>query len=219
MPRRARNFQRAICYHLMNRGVNRLPIFEDDKDREYFSRLVRYYKEMCGAHVYHWAWMHNHYHILAAVTYDNLRAFTGGIQQCFAQYHHARHKTCGVFWQGRFKSKPVEIGAYLAVCGRYIERNPVRMGLVLQAWDYQWSSAAAYVKQATDDITDLNPYLGDFTPRDRRNYRKLLMLDETDRDMRAYEHSSFIGAPAFAKTLILSRGHYRIKRGRPVKNV
>jgi hypothetical protein len=38
----------AVCYHVMNRGVNRNPIFADDVDREYFCRLVQEYKAESG---------------------------------------------------------------------------------------------------------------------------------------------------------------------------
>jgi len=69
--------------------------------------------------------------------YENLRGFVGGVQQSYAQYYHARHGTSGVFWHGRFKSKPFEIGLYLGSCGRYIERNPVRAGMAAMAWEYR----------------------------------------------------------------------------------
>lgn len=68
--------------------------------------------------------------MLAEVVFENLRPFVGGIQQSYVQYHHKRHKSSGVFWQGRFKSKLVEIGEYLIRCGRYIKCNPVRAGIV-----------------------------------------------------------------------------------------
>jgi len=44
LPRIGRIYQRALCYHVMNRGVNRNRIYEDDQDRVYFSRLVGEYK-------------------------------------------------------------------------------------------------------------------------------------------------------------------------------
>jgi len=126
----------------------------------YFSDTVGEYKELCGAKVYHWAWMGNHYHMLVEVVYENLRGFVVGVQQAYAQYHHARYNGTGVFWQGRFKSRPVEIGSYLTRCGRYIERNPVRAGLTAIAWEYRWSSAVAYVKRvAPHSITCGIPHL------------------------------------------------------------
>ena len=52
MPRVGRIYQRALCYHVLNRGVNRQPIFLDDADREYFMRLAQEYKAICGARAY-----------------------------------------------------------------------------------------------------------------------------------------------------------------------
>jgi len=105
MPRVGRIYQRELCYHVMNRGVSRHSIFSDEDDRDYFSKTVAEYKELCGARVYHWVWMGNHYHMLVQVVHENLRGFAGGIQQAYAQYHHARYNGSGMFWQGRFKSK------------------------------------------------------------------------------------------------------------------
>jgi hypothetical protein len=41
MPRQARVFQRALCYHVMNRGINRRELFADEADREEFLELVK----------------------------------------------------------------------------------------------------------------------------------------------------------------------------------
>ena len=204
MPRSARLFQRALCYHVMNRGVNRQSIFLDDENRRFFTQTVAEYKALCGARIYHWCWMDNHYHLLLEVVHENLRGFAGGLQQAYAQYHHARHHGSGVFWQGRFKSRPVEVGGYLASCGRYIERNPVRAGLTGNAWDYRWSSAACYVNGGIDGdgLTDENPYLGAFEEADRRAYAQALMSGVGDETViRHVEGERVIGSRAFAETL------------------
>ena len=73
----------------MNRGVNGRAIFRDEEDMARFTRTVGEYKEICGAKVYHWCWMNTHYHMIAEVVFDNLRAFAGGIQQVYAQYFHS----------------------------------------------------------------------------------------------------------------------------------
>jgi putative transposase len=203
----------------MNRGVNRQAIFNDDADREYFGQLVGEYKALCGAKVYHWVWMRNHWHMLAEVVYENLRGFVGGVQQAYAQYHHARHSGSGVFWQGRFKSKAVEVGTYLVSCGRYIERNPVRAGLVEVAWEYRWSSAAAYVRQLADGVTDQNPYVGEFAARDREAYAAALMSGVDDQVVKLVEGERAVGTREFAATLKMERGRYRVRRGRPIGSV
>ena len=214
-----RIYRRAVCYHVMNRGVNRQSIFVNDTDREYFSRTVAEYKTLCGARIYHWVWMGNHYHMLVEVVFENLRPLVGGIQQAYAQYHHARHDGSGVFWQGRFKSKPVEMGPYLGSCGRYIERNPVRAGMTAIAWEYPWSSAAAYVKKAMDGITDENPYMGEFADPDRVAYGERLISGVDEMIIREVEGERVVGSKAFAATLTMERGRYRLKRGRPARSV
>lgn len=216
MPRVARIFQRALCYHVLNRGVNGQSIFFDDADRLYFTRTVAEYKELCAARIYHWCWMGNHYHLLVEVPHANLRGFAGGLQQAYAQYHHARHQGSGVFWQGRFKSRPVEIGEYLVCCGRYIERNPVRAGLIRDAWDYRWSSAARYVHGKEDALTNENPYLGIFQETDRKAYATALSSGlEDEAVIRRVDGERVIGSKTFANTLKKECGRCRVKRGRP----
>jgi len=215
MPRRARIFQRALCYHVMNRGINGSQVFGGDADYEEFSRLVCEYKAICGARVYHWAWMGNHYHMLLEVVFDNLRPFVGGVQQCYAQYHHRQHGSRGVFWQGRFKSKPVEIGSYLGSCGRYIERNPVRAEMVSEAWEYRWSSAAHYVQARLDGVTDTNRHLGTMGARERVTYAQRLQSGADDEVIWKAASRKVLGTEAFAGRLRTQRGRYRRVRGRP----
>ena len=219
MPRVGRIFQQALCYHVLNRGVNRQTIFEDDQDRETFLQLAQDYKVICGARVYHWVWMGNHFHMLVEVVHANLRGFAGGLQQAYAQYHHARHGTSGVFWQNRFKSPPVEIGPYLVSCGRYIERNPVRAGLVPTAWTYAWSSAAHYVEGRNDGLTDTNPYVGISSAEEKREYGAALMSGVDEAVIRRFRRGRPIGTDVFAGKLRCDRGRFRVKRGRPVSNV
>jgi len=203
----------------MNRGVNRNPIFTRNNDRDYFLRLVTEYKQTCDARVYHWVLMGNHYHLLIEVAFDNLRYLVGGIQQSYAQYHHREHRTSGVFWQGRFNSKPVEIGSYLVSCGRYIERNPVRAGLVEIAWDYPWSSAAHYVTNNSDGVTDVNPYIGKFTESDRKQYGEALVSGVDESAIRKSISRNIIGSRDFSRTVKKDRGHYRPKRGKILASV
>jgi len=203
----------------MNRGINRLPIFKDDYDREHFSQIVDEYKIICSAKIYHWAWMDTHYHMLAEVTFANLRAFVGGIQQAYAQYHHQRHGSSGIFWQGRFKSKPVEIGEYLVRCARYIERNPVRAEIVDDAWDYKWSSASQYVTGKQDTLTDQNVYIGAdiWQKHDRQEYAKTLEISDDDTLLKKHTNKGYLGSSTFHTQLKKEGNRYRRRRGRPVK--
>lgn len=61
----------------------------------------------------------------------------------YAQYINKAKGWKGHLWQGRFFSSALD-EVYLWSAIRYIEQNPVRAGMVNNAEDYLWSSAAAH---------------------------------------------------------------------------
>ena len=120
--------------------------------------------------------MPNHYHLLAQLPFAMLRPLVSGLQQCYARHHHRRHGTCGVVWQGRFKSKPVDTDLSLGRCARYIERNPVRAKLAEPAWDWPFGSARFYVLGQEDGLTstDLRYDASGLTAGRREAYADML---------------------------------------------
>ncbi len=58
----------------------------------------------------------------------------------YSQYFNGKIGQRGHLWQGRFYSCPLD-GVHLYAAIRYVERNPVRAGLVERSEDYPWSSA------------------------------------------------------------------------------
>ena len=76
-----------------------------------------------------------------------------------AYFHHYKkyYGWVGHFLQDRFKSQPVGKDAYFIQCGKYIELNPVRKGLVKKPADYFYSSYNCYTsgdynQLVTEDI-------------------------------------------------------------------
>ena len=51
-----------------------------------------------------------------------------------------RYRSSGHVWQGRFKAFPIQEDEHLLSVMRYIERNPLRAGLVGRAEEWPWSS-------------------------------------------------------------------------------
>ena len=58
------------------------------------------------------------------------------------RYHQHDHSS-GQVWQGRFRCFPIQADEQLLTVHRYLERNPLRAGLVQRAQDWFWSSAFA----------------------------------------------------------------------------
>ena len=83
----------------------------------------------------------------------------------------------GRFWQGRFYSKTVEDDKYLLTAGLYIERNPVKAGLVKDPAEYEWSSYKVYAYGTKDCLVDLDPHylsLGNTQEERQRAYREIM---------------------------------------------
>ena len=155
--------------------------------------------------------------MVVEVAHAKLRDWAGGLQQKYAWYHHQRHGTSGAFWQDRFKSKPVEIGGYLVSVGRYVERNPVRAGLVVEPWGYRWSSAAHYVAGVEDGLTDHNPYLGPLGEVERAMYKQALISGADDALIKGKRKARVLGSPEFSARLTMDGGRHRFRAGRPAR--
>jgi putative transposase len=82
----------------------------------------------------------------------------------------------GPIFRGRFTSGAVNSEAHLVQASRYIHRNPVEAGLVVEPWQWPWSSALAYLGLArTPAWLHAEAILAMLGPHDaRRRYRELL---------------------------------------------
>lgn len=100
--------------------------------------------------------MPNHIHLQMWPWNDgDLSAWMQWLLTTHARRMHKRNKSSGHVWQGRFHSFPVQTDQHLLVVERYIERNPVRAGLVQRAQDWIASSASS----AGSSPGELKPWL------------------------------------------------------------
>ncbi|MCR4397210.1 MAG: transposase, partial [Candidatus Saccharicenans sp.] len=151
MPRKARIVFPNAPHHIIQRGNRNQPVFFIEDDKKTYLELLSHYSSRERVKIWCYCLMDNHVHLIA-VPEDML-----GLRRAIAETHkkytlmiNARNKWRGHLWQGRFISYPMD-ETYLYRCMRYIERNPVRAGLVSRPEDYQWSSARAHLF-GTDDI-------------------------------------------------------------------
>lgn len=103
------------------------------------------------------------------------------LQLAYARYFKKTRTFVGHVFQERFRSPRIAEESYYLQCGRYIERNPVKAGLVQEAGEYPYSSAKFYVLGERDPLVTPNPYYGETGSSDeerRRRYREFLMLEE-----------------------------------------
>ena len=147
MPRLARRVAPGIPHHITQRGTNRQLVFLTQRDRRVYLDLLRTNAEPAGVRILAYCLMPNHIHLVAIPEEpDSLAIALRRTHGRYAQYFNARKLRSGHLWQNRFFSCALD-RAHLWAALRYVERNPVRAGLVELPEEFTWSSAAAHLGQ------------------------------------------------------------------------
>jgi putative transposase len=159
-------------------------------------------------------------HLLAVP--ENETSLARGIgltNMVYTQYLNRKRKQSGRIWQNRFFFCVVEKNEYLWAAARYIESNPLKVGLIEKAEDYRWPSAKAHLTEATDDLLSQPDWLD---PSARADYADFFRIEDAEqnnairkatRTVRLYGSESFIDQQEDA----LSRRIRSQKAGRPRK--
>jgi REP-associated tyrosine transposase len=145
VPRPLREQVEGGIYHLVSRGVRKLPIFTDDRDRERFLWLLETTADRYRWQIHAYCLMGNHFHLLVTTRDPNVSAGMQYLNGRYCQWFNWRHGYEGHVLEKRFFSTVVKSDAHLVAAARYIVLNPVRAGLCRSAADWPWSSYRAMV--------------------------------------------------------------------------
>lgn len=145
MPRQARVRSETGIYHAMVRGNNKSVIFWCEEDYRKFIQIIYLVKEISGFDLFAYCLMDNHAHLLLKETDKvDVSDIMKRINIRYAMWHNYKYSRIGHFFQGRFKSEPVNDEAYYANVLRYIHQNPLKAGKCVDILDYEWSSYKKY---------------------------------------------------------------------------
>jgi len=221
MPRVARIVVPGHPHHVTQRGNNRQDVFFVDDDRQAYIGLL---KKECAEHglsILGWCLMPNHVHLVAVPHgQDALAKAIGRTDWRYAQYVGRLHHRSGHLWQNRFFSCVLE-GGHLVSALAYVDRNPVRAGMVRRPWDYAWSSARAHVEGR--DPAGLLHMTAWRRLAGKTDWRSLLVREgDHDRIRGLRDHTRTgrpLGSDAFLAKLERALGHRLRSRpaGRPRK--
>jgi REP element-mobilizing transposase RayT len=132
-------------YHVMNRGVNRQPVFFGDEDRILFGRLLQRAHDRFGVEVHAYCLMTNHHHLLLHCPSAHLSDAMQLIGSVYTRETNERVGRDGPLFRGRFRSIPVATDGYLLAAVRYIHRNALDVADVAHPADHRWSSHRTYL--------------------------------------------------------------------------
>ena len=227
MPRPPRLEIPGVPLHVIQRGNNRTACFLGDVDRRFYLKCLGEAAVHAGCAIHAYVLMTNHVHLL--VTPNARGAVARMLQDIGRRYVRVTntiHGRTGTLWEGRFKSSLVDTQAYLLICHRYIELNPVRAGLVAHAADYAWSSHSHYAGIDRKDLLTEHPlFLGlgpDVASRQASFldlFKEALRADVVTKIREAANTGCALGTEGFLDALAdkLGRRVYPPKQGRPPK--
>ena len=156
MPRIARLVIPDLPHHIIQRGNRRQDVFFSDQDRQAYMDYLSVHCKKEGVSIWAWCLMNNHVHLIGVPKKEeSLSKGVGKTHKEYTRRINFREKWRGYLWQGRFSSYPLdEKHLYRAL--RYVERNPVRAGIVKKAQDYPWSSARAHITKQNHPLLENN---------------------------------------------------------------
>jgi putative transposase len=182
MPRIARVVVPDYPHHITQRGTNKMDIFLDNEDRTYFIQCVKDYLSKTQTRLWAFCLMSNHFHLLLVPEEEeSLKKCLHGITFRYAQYFNLKYKRSGRLWQNRYFSCIVDKNSYLWAVARYIERNPVRAGIVAKLEDWRWSSAQAHIQSKRADFPSLTEWLEE---SELESYKKFVSVNGNEEEIR-----------------------------------
>ncbi|MCX6647257.1 MAG: transposase [bacterium] len=198
MPKPPRIVIPGIPHHVTQRGNNHQPIFLDSDDRSEYLSILKLRSEKYGIEVQGYCLMPNHIH-LAVVPLEegSLSLAIGYSHRVYAQRFNKKYFRSGHLWESRFYSCPLDEDHFIRAL-IYIDRNPVRAGIVKVAETYHWSSARVH-SGITDSakLVDLSRWKIIASAYD---WASLLRDEENGRQLQELRDYTYKGK-SFVKTL------------------
>jgi putative transposase len=218
MPRTKRIVVPDAAMHIMCRGNNRQVIFNSAQDKSYYRSLLKKLITGNSIKILHYCLMDNHIHLIVWLNIESrISKFMKQLELSYFSYYKKTYGYDGHLWQGRFKSNIIDTDSYLLQCGKYLELNPVRAGIVTLPQEYIYSSYRCYANGFEDNLVTHSPvYMG---LSDNEGVRQKRYIDFVVDQSIIKNRSQFIGSEVFINKLKEYYGikHENLKRGRPKK--
>lgn len=143
MPYRHGRGTAGVPFHVLNRGVRRMELFDESVDYRTFLSCATAVMRQVPVQLLAYCLMPNHFHLVVQPVEDGqLSAFMKRLEGTHSKRWHVRRQTTGTgaVYQGRFKAFPIQCDRHFYTVCRYVERNALRAGLVQKAEDWPWGS-------------------------------------------------------------------------------
>src|SRR3989344_6077012 len=147
MPSRIIPFINNHFYHIYNRGSEKRPIFENQRDYQRFLKTLIYYQiegpkprfskfpslaitkldeNRKLVEILAYCLMPNHFHLLLKQVRDKgITEFLSNLSNSYTKYYNTKYNRVGHLFQSEFKAVIMESNEQLLHVSRYIHLNPL----------------------------------------------------------------------------------------------
>ena len=193
-------------FHVLNRGVGRMPLFAKEGDYEAFERMIEKTLETRPMRICADCLMPNHWHFVLWPERDGqLGDFLQklGVTHVRNWQEHHRRVGYGHVYQGRYKSFPVETEEYFYQLVRDGERNALRAKLVRHAEDWRWCSLWRRQCGGLKGVS----WLSDWPLPIPRDWPTLVNEPQTDAELEAIRRSVLRSQPYGSDAWVRATAH------------
>ncbi|MBI4367319.1 MAG: transposase [Deltaproteobacteria bacterium] len=162
MPSRPRQLGPHLCYHVRVQCNNRAFRFESVSDFQQYLAILFTARDEQKFLLHHFMLMHTHVHLLITTPGPIfLDRIMQRINHRYAIDYHTRHQRTGHFWMHGYRCAIVDSDRYALACMRYLDRNPIRAGVVTDPSEWPWSGHRFYAFGDREYLLDSHEsYLG-----------------------------------------------------------
>jgi len=174
-------------YHILNRSVQKLPIFQGKRECNFFLEAMEYYLQVEPpvkfslyktnkdrfnikkddnflVSVIAYCLMPNHFHlILKQLAEEGIKKYIQRLTNSFAHYYSKKYESSGHLFGGNFKAVHVGSDEQLWHLSRYLHLNPVSGYLVENPKDYLFSSYGIYLGEKKSNFVDPSLVMENFS--------------------------------------------------------
>lgn len=179
MPRFPRLTAPNLFFHIINRGIEKKPIFKERSDYLKFLEYLLRYKNKFDWIIYCYCLLPNHYHLLIQTKNNPLGVIMKSLQTAYGVYFNKKYRRVGPVFSGRYKSIICQKDEYLLQVSKYIHLNPVKAGLTRKPLMYPYTSYQEYITGVSENISILDKramkiFLGEDTKKGIKEYRSFV---------------------------------------------
>jgi len=199
----------GVHYHVIVRCNNQAFYFEQEEDFSIYLSILGLVRRKHQLKIFNYELMNNHVHLfLESSEKYPLSKSMQLLNWKYANHYNRRKNRKGHFWMDRYKCIPVESDQYALALMRYINRNPIRGGMIKEVGEWKWSGSRFYILGEKNDLLIRHPsylQLGFDAQTRQTRYREFVnnvLLTEDKRDL-FYSESLVIGSESFTRKLNL----------------